>query len=38
MVMIDKNKGFIIVEKLRAILMMEEDFNMLKNCSSEAEW
>ena len=28
--MLDKNKGCIFVEKLREIILMEADFNMLK--------
>ena len=38
MVMLDKNIGYIAVEKLRAILLMYADFNMAKNFSLEAEW
>ena len=38
MVMVDKNIGYIAVEKLRAILLMYADFNMVKNFSLEAEW
>ena len=35
--MLDKNIGYIAVEKLRAILLIYADFNMVKNFSLEAE-